>query len=218
MAIPSSGDQSASRTQLRRAVVADLIIDHAEAILDERGAGAVTVSEIARRMGMRAPSIYKYFDSINAIYDAVFARGQARLESFVYDAVGGCEPGLQTLLEGNRALVRWATREPGLAALLFWRPVPGFEPSPQTFAAAEDFMNVARTHLGLAVARGELAPAADSDEAQRLLTVLIAGIVSQQMANQPGVSYAEGLFTCLTDDVLSMFVQQYAPSHPKERP
>jgi AcrR family transcriptional regulator len=194
------------------------LVDHAQAILDERGAGAVSVSEIARRMGMRSPFVYKYFDSRNAIYDALFARGQARLEAFVYDAVGDCTPGLQTLLEGNRALVRWATRELGLASLLFWRPVPGFEPRPEAYAAAQEFSKVAREHLRLAVGRGELSPAADSDEAQRLLTVLVSGVVSQQMANQPGVGYDEGLFTSLTDDVLAMFALQYAPSHPKERP
>jgi AcrR family transcriptional regulator len=215
MATPSSESEAVRRTQLRRAVIADLVIDHAKAILDERGAGAVTVSEIARRMGMRAPSIYKYFDSLNAIHDALFARGQARLETFVYDAVRDCEPGLQTLLEGNRALVRWATHELGLASLLFWRPVPGFEPSRKTFAAAEDFWKVGREHLKLAVARGELSPAADS---QRLMTVLVSGIVSQQMANQPGASYDEGLFTSLTDDVLHLFIRHYTPPHPKERP
>lgn len=198
--------------------MADVIVDHAKTILDERGAGAVTVSEIARRMGMRAPSIYKYFPSLNAIYDALFARGQAELEAFVYDAVRDCEPGLQTLLEGDRALVRWATRELGLASLLFWRPIPGFAPSAETYAAAEEFWRVARQHLRLAVDRGELSPAADSDEAQRLLTVLVSGVVSQHMANQPGAGYDEGLFTSLTDDVLSLFVHQYAPTPRKDRP
>lgn len=195
-----------------------MIIDHAKAILDERGAGAVTVSEVARRMGMRAPSIYKYFDSLNAVYDALFARGQALLEAFVHDAVRDCEPGLQTLLEGDRALVRWATEELGLASLLFWRPVPGFEPSSETYVAAQEFWTVAREHLTLAVSRGELCPAADSEEAQRLLTVLVSGVVSQQMANQPGATYEEGLFTSLTDEVLDLFVSHYAPSHRKERP
>lgn len=217
MATPLSQTSAAGRTQLRRAAVAELVIDHAKAILDERGAGAVTVSEIARRMGMRAPSIYKYFDSLNAIYDALFARGQAGLQAFVYDAVRDREPGLQTLLEGNRALVRWTTEELGLASLLFWRPVPGFQPSPQTYAEAEEFWTVGREHLRLAVTQGELSPAADSDEALRLLTVLVSGVVSQQMANQPGAPYDDGLFTSLTDEVLHLFVTHHTPSHPQER-
>lgn len=218
MATPISETGSASRTRLRRAAVADAILDQAKELLDERGAGAVTVSEIARRMGMRPPSVYKYFDSLNGIYDALFARGQAHLETFVYDAVRDCEPGLQTLLEGNRALVRWTTLELGLASLLFWRPVPGFEPSPETYAAAEEFFTVARHHLRLAADRGELSASAASDEGHRLLTVLVSGVVSQQMANQPGASYDEGLFTGLTDEVLDLFVTRYSPSHSKEGP
>lgn len=211
-------DGAALRTEVRRAAVAGLVIDHAKAILDEDGAGAVTVSEIARRMGMRAPSVYKYFDSLNAIYDALFARGQHLLLAYVHDAVRECEPGVETLLEGNRAFVRWATSEQGLAALLFWRPVPGFEPSPPTYEAAQELWQEGRAHLRAAVARGELSPAADTDQAQRLLTVLVSGIVSQQLANQPGVGFDQGHFTSLTDEVLQMFVHHYPPPHRKDQP
>lgn len=212
----SSG--AAVRTELRRAAIAELVVDHAKAILDANGAGAVTVSEIARRMGMRAPSVYKYFDSLNAIYDALFARGQHLLLAYVHDAVRGCEPGLETLLEGNRAFVRWATSEQGLAALLFWRPVPGFEPSPQTYEAAQELWQEGRAHLRAAVARGELSPAADTDQAQRVLTVLVSGIVSQQLANQPGVGFDQGHFTSLTEEVLQMFVYHHTPPHRKDQP
>jgi len=209
---------AANRTEIRRAAVTDMIVDHAKEILDEDGAGAVTVSEIARRMGMRSPSVYKYFDSLNAIYDALFARGQDLLLAYVHQAVRGLEPGLETLLEGNRAFVRWATGEQGLAALLFWRPVPGFEPSPHTYAVAEELWLEGRRHLREAVARDELSSAADTEEAHRLLTVVVSGIVSQQLANQPGVGFDEGRFTSLTDEVLQMFVHHYTPHHRKDRP
>ena len=43
-------------TQRRQATIEELL-DHAQAILDEEGAGGVTVSEVARRMGMRPPSV-----------------------------------------------------------------------------------------------------------------------------------------------------------------
>lgn len=169
----------------------------------------MTVSEIARRLGMRAPSLYKYFPSLHAIYDALFARGSALTAEYTADAVRDLEPGLERLLEGARASVRWTVSEPGLAPLLFWRPVPGFEPSPESFAPAEGMWLRFRSDLTAAVERGQLAEAADSDEALRMLTILIAGICSQQMANGPGASYDEGVFTSLTDQALQMFVTNY---------
>lgn len=51
-------------------------------IITEHGVGALTMSEMARRMGMRAPSLYKYFPSLHAAFDALFKRGlQARASS-----------------------------------------------------------------------------------------------------------------------------------------
>lgn len=169
------------------------------------------MAEIARRMGMRPPSLYKYFPSLHAIYDGLFARGNVRLVKYVDDAVAGLDPGLERVLEGNRAFLRWSMRNRGLAPLLFWRPVPGFEPSPESYALAEELVARARADLLEAVRRGELDASTDTDEAFRLLTTLGAGIASQQFANQPDATYEDGLFTSLTDRALAMFVQQYAP-------
>src|SRR5688572_14811799 len=108
------------RASARRLATVEEALDHAQAIVAEQGAGAVTVSEIARRMGMRAPSLYKYFPSLHAIYDGLFARGNAQLAQYIDDALQGCAPGLDCLLEGQRASIRWSTRETGLAPLLLW--------------------------------------------------------------------------------------------------
>ena len=192
-------------------------LDHAQAIVAEQGAGAVTVSEIARRMGMRAPSLYKYFPSLHAIYDALFARGNAQLTEYIYAAIEGREPGLDCLLEGQRAFIRWGTREVGLAPLLFWRPIPGFEPSADSYAPAQALWQRGRDELKTAVHKRQLSKAADSDEAMRILTAAVAGVCSQQLANQPGARFEDGLFTSLTDEVLDMFVSYYTPSERRAR-
>jgi AcrR family transcriptional regulator len=192
-------------------------LDHAQAIVAEQGAGAVTVSEIARRMGMRAPSLYKYFPSLHAIYDALFARGNAQLTEYVEDATRDCEPGLDRLLEGLRAFTRWGTCQVGLAPLLFWRPIPGFEPSADSYAPARALWQLGRDELNTAVRKRQLTKAASSDEAMRMLTAAIAGVCSQQLANQPGARFEDGLFTSLTDEVLDMFVYYYSAPERKTR-
>lgn len=183
----------------------------------EAGAGAVTIAEIARRMGMRPPSLYKYFPSLHGVYDALFARGNARLEAYVDDAVRDLDPGLDRLLEATRAIMRWGMLHRGLAPLLFWRPIPGFEPSPASYAAAQRLVERSRSDLATAALRGDLAPDADSDEVFRLLTSISAGLCSQQLANQPDATYESGLFTSLTDRALEMFVQQHSPPPRRTR-
>lgn len=98
---------------------------------------------------------------------------------------------------------------PALAQLMFWRPIPGFEPSPETFQASIDDTREVRAEFGEAVRRGRLNADADSDEAARLLTVLMSGLISQQLANQPGVAFEIGLFTSLTDEAIELFLHHY---------
>lgn len=216
MAIPIS-ELPASRTEARRRAVIEEALDHAERIVAERGAGAVTISEVARAMGIRPPSLYKYFPSLHGIYDALFARGNARLSSYVDEAVREVDPGLDRLLEATRAIMRWSMLNRGVATLLFWRPIPGFEPSPASYALAEALVQRSRADLATAAARGQLAPDADSDETFRLFTSLSAGLCSQQFSNEPDATFESGLFTSLTERALDMFVQQHSPAPRKAR-
>lgn len=109
-------------------------------------------------------------------------------------------------------MVRWAVEHPASAQLLHWRPVPGFEPSPAVFAPAVDEMVDVRTEFAEAVRIGQLAPAADSDDAVRLYTVVLSGLISQQLANQPGASFEDGVFSRLTDAAIDQFLSAYRPA------
>jgi hypothetical protein len=117
----------------------------------------------------------------------------------------------ERLRAGVKAGVRWCVDNPALAQLLFWRAVPGFEPSPETFAASVRQTQDLRAEFSEAVRRGQLHPSADSDEAVRLLTMLISGLITQQMANQPGADFDTGMFTSLTDQAVDMFITYYDP-------
>ena len=169
------------------------------------------MSEVARRMGVRGPSLYKYFPSLHAMYDALFARGLAGTDEAVQAAVASAEPGIDAIRAAARAVVRWSVEHPALAQLLFWRPVPGFEPSPEVFQDSAASMEQARAAFADAVRLGQLAPGADSDDAVRLYTVVLSGLLSQQMANEPGAGYETGSFTRLTDDALDMFFTHWIP-------
>jgi hypothetical protein len=99
---------------------------------------------------------------------------------------------------------------PALAQLLHWRPVPGFEPSPESFAPSLRDAHRVRAEFAEAVRRGELSPAAESDDAVRLFTVVLSGVISQQLANQPGVAFDDGVFSRLTDRAIALFLSAHA--------
>jgi AcrR family transcriptional regulator len=200
-----------TRVQRRRAAVMDEALDHAVALMTAEGVGALSVSEVARRMGIRGPSLYKYFPSRHAFYDALFARGLAAQQAAVRAAVDGVPHGVPTIRAGATAVVRWAVEHPALAQLLHWRPVPGFEPSPGVFASAEGEMVDVRAEFAEAVRLGQLGPGAGSDDVVRLYTVVLSGLISQQLANQPGAPYAEGVFSRLTDTAIDQFLSTHTP-------
>ena len=182
--------------------------------MTEQGVGALTISEVARRLGMRAPSLYKYFPSLHALYDALFARAVQEAGSAVSAATGTLPPGIDRLRAAGRGYVRWGVENPALAQLQHWRVVPGFEPSPEAMALSHRSMQSARDELQAPVDAGELQPEALSEEALASWTVLLSGLMTQQMANQPGVPFDEGRFTRLTDTVLDLWFERYA-THPR---
>ena len=47
------------------------ILDEALTLFSEKGYANVFVSEIAERVGIKAPSLYKHFESKQAIFDAL---------------------------------------------------------------------------------------------------------------------------------------------------
>lgn len=189
----------------------DEALDHGLALMTVYGVGALSVSEVARRMGIRGPSLYKYFPSRHAIYDALFARGLAAQQAAVRAGLDGVPRGVPALRVGGTAVVAWGVENAALGQLLHWRPVPGFEPSPGVFAAAVDEMADVRAEFAEAVRQGQLAPRADSDDVVRLYTVVLSGLITQQLANQPGAPFAEGAFSRLTPTAIDLFLAAHSP-------
>ena len=83
--------------------------------------------------------IYKYCPSLMAVYDALFLRGQAEHLAVMRTAMAEADPGLPALIHGLEAGGRWALANRALAQLLFWCPVPSFEPSAAAFAVSDDY-------------------------------------------------------------------------------
>ena len=176
--VPSAPGRAAQDPRLARkqARLAE-ILDAAWDIAREQGLGAVTLHEVARRVGLRQPSLYAYFDSKAGLYDLLYAQGYTVLLERLESAALPPEP-RPALVEMSRMVIDFQVSEPAKGQLLFLRTVPGFEPSAPSYALAQRFLDLFTTRLKAAGAR--------SDGHVDVFTALIAGIAGQQAANDPG--------------------------------
>jgi AcrR family transcriptional regulator len=69
------GEANGGRVSRRREATKAEILDAAWDLVGEQGLAALSLRDLAARVGMRAPSLYQYFDSKHAIYDAMFGQG-----------------------------------------------------------------------------------------------------------------------------------------------
>jgi AcrR family transcriptional regulator len=206
-----TGTVAPDRRQRRRQETIEQVLDIAVEVMAEQGVAGLTLGEVARRMGIRPPSLYGYFDGKNALYDALFERGWRDLLATMR-AVEAASDGrdlVADLLASESAFVRWAVEHPAYAPLMFWRPVPGFVPSERAYAPATELERMAREFLVVLRSAGLLRPDADLDLVYRTQTALIAGVISQQLANAPGEPFETGTFTSTLPDVVAMWLAHH---------
>lgn len=205
------------RARRRQQTIAE-ILDIADDVMTADGVNALSLAEVARRLGVQPPSLYKYFPSLMAIYDELFLRGQLEHLVVMRQAMTDAEPGLDALTAGLQASGRWLLAHRATAQLLFWRPVPNFEPSPEAFAPSVEMIALQRAALADAVAAGQLGPEADSDEAVYLISTLITGVLSQAIANEPDLEWGQGRFTPAFPKLMKLLVAVYPPASRKPEP
>jgi AcrR family transcriptional regulator len=174
-------------------------------------------------MGIRTPSLYGYFNSKNALYDAVFERGWRELGEMMAPLMavpaGAAGDELAPIaLEAARGFARWGIEHPAYAQLMFWRPVPGYEPAEAAYAPAVEVFALGRTAFEQLRAQGLFRDDVDIDEAFRQWTVLIAGVVSQQLSNAPHESFDGGTFASGLPQLVAMFLQFYGPESGPRTP
>jgi AcrR family transcriptional regulator len=168
------------RRAARHAATKAEILDAAWQLARERGLSGWTLRDVAEAVGMRAPSLYVYFDSKNALYDAMFADGNAELlrraRAAADDVAMRRPPAAEVLRIAAFLYFDFCVEDPARYQLLYLRTVPGFVPSEASFALAHEVLD-----QGTAVLRD-----VGAGDRIDLWTALLAGLVTQQVSNDPG--------------------------------
>jgi AcrR family transcriptional regulator len=168
------------------------ILDTAWSMVRADGLAALSLRALAHAVDMEPQSLYTYFASKNALYDRMFADGNRELASrfaaadIPYEARGA-------LRAVAGIFTSFAVEDHARYELLFLRAVPGFEPSADSYAMAVEVLD----RVKMILSRAGLHNEADFD----LWTAVVAGLTSQQLANEPGGDR----YLRLIDEAVTMF-------------
>ena len=191
------------RAERRDAVTAE-ILDAAWEIARTEGLAGLSLRDVAARIGMRPPSLYWYFESKRAIYDAMFIQGNKQLLARLTEQEWPDDPRAALRLCA-RLFVEFSMEDVARYQLLFLRIIPNFEPSADAYAVAMQVYEQMRGRFA--------APDLGGSAAFDIWTALVSGLSAQQIANDP----AGDRWLRLIDDVVDMYVDHItAPSRQRK--
>jgi AcrR family transcriptional regulator len=164
-----------SVAERREAKIAS-IVAAAWGLARTEGIGGVTLHGLARAIGMRQPSLYAYFDSKNALFDAMFADGNRQLLETLeaIDLPADPRSALKLCLG---TFAEFAVASPARNSLLFRRVIPGFEPSAESYAVAQEVLSRIVSVMNAAGVTDQ----GDID----CLVAMTAGLIEAQLSNDP---------------------------------
>lgn len=196
------GEATRDRRSERREATRAEIVDAAWELVREHGLAGLSLRDLARKVGMQAPSLYGYFPAKNAIYDAMFAAGWQALVDAI-SPLREADGDEAQFRAGCRAFVEFSLDDPPRYQLMCQRTIPGFEPSPEAYAPAV---------AALELTRAQLAALGITDQKHLdLFTALTTGLVDQQLSNDPGGRR----WSRLLDEALDMYLDHVRPRRRK---
>jgi AcrR family transcriptional regulator len=198
MALAVDPPVTTSKVARRREAKVATIVASAWRLASEEGVAGLSLYALAREVGMRQPSLYEYFDSKNALYDAMFTDGNRKLlerfegTTFPRDPRAALKKYLSTF-------IAFALEDPARCELLFQRHIPGFAPSPASYSLAEQV-------LALLVKLADAAGVTDQGDIDCLVAIT-AGLLEAQLANDPKgnrwTRHLNHLIDLLVDDIVT---------------
>jgi AcrR family transcriptional regulator len=174
------------------------IVDAAWKLAAVDGIGGFSLHGLAREVGIRQPSLYEYFDSKLALYDAMFADGNRRLLARV-DALELPDDPRKAVKAFVGAFVDFALEDPARQQLLFNRAIPGFEPSAEAYAPAVEVL----ARIGALLRAAGMRAPTDVD----CFVAMVGGLIAAQTSNEPGgnrwVRHLDRLIDLYLDDSMT---------------
>lgn len=157
------------------------LLDAAMRVLRERGALFLTLRRVADAAATSTMGIYTCFGGRAGLLEAIYERGFGLLHEAMTRSLDGHTDPLARIMAVAYGYRRFALSGPALYALMFERPLPDFDPSPQQ---RDDALRLCFDPLAEATSAAAHAGAiqpADPQRAAYLVWTTIHGLVSIEL-------------------------------------
>ena len=196
-----------NRITERREATRREILHAAWDIAHESSIAALTLREIANRVGMQPPSLYTHFASKHAVFDAMFEQAWTEYLDLAtaLDAQlpKAPRPALRLIAH---TFFDFAVADLARHQLMNQRTVPDFTPSEQAYRPAVEALDLLAGRLSAMGLPGQ----GERD----LCVAVIGGLVDAQQANDPGGDRWERL----VDRAVDMFADEAGLPGPRLTP
>jgi AcrR family transcriptional regulator len=200
-----------SRRARRRRETIEEILDLSVAVMKQEGLERLSLTAIAKRLGVQPTTLYKYFPSLVAVYDALFRRAVDSLSQEFYAAIRDADPGIPTIELAVRRATAWATQNPELAQLLIWRPIPGYTAPPDALQPAAAVLDLLAQALADAASAGEISSDVGGMRGAHIISVLLTGAACVYFTDS-GTPWAANDFVEFVPGLIDMFVSAFSPT------
>jgi len=177
----------------RRRSARDAIVEAAWILVGEEGLAGLSLRDLARQAGITTPTVYAYFESKNAIYDAMFGQAATEFAETMAEPYGSEDP-RDILVTAVHRFFAFCTSNAPRYQLLFQRTLPSFEPTPESYAPMVRALADTQNWLAL--------NGVTETRHLDIWTALVTGLVDQQVSNDPGGDR----WACLVDESIDMFL------------
>lgn len=180
----------------------------ARALYLEGGFATFSLREVARRVGISAPAVYRHYESKEALLEAVCAQGFQIFSSYLVRALREGTP-LERLRASGRMYLAFATDHPQAYSVLFLGAAKGFMPPGEGPVDAATFRflvdRVSECQRAKVIAKGEPL------EIATMIWAHVHGLVSLRIVGQLGRFETDEAFGLFFERAVDRFLAGLAP-------
>jgi AcrR family transcriptional regulator len=141
------------------------------------GFGALSMRALADAVGVRAPTLYDYFENKDDVLNALFLQGIDEARQYFARMSSFTPPGAARVVGIGLGYCDFANDHPELFQLLFTRIDPGYIPGEEQMNAGQSLFVEFRNEVARAIEAGDLQDA-NVDQLTLILWAGVHGIVS----------------------------------------
>lgn len=163
------------------------VLEAARALFLEGGAAAVTMRNVADRVGVTATALYRHFDNKDALVESVVASGFETFGSYLYRGLEGRTPE-ERLQRSGEGYLRFALEQPQMYRTIFMTPHPARTGKPSSPGSGATFRFLV-DRVRECIAAGTL-KRGDPEELALTIWAHVHGLVALQLTGATGLTDA----------------------------